>query len=316
MKNGSLSRPIVAALALAMLAACAPAAHAPPDPAGTGGDASSGSGGSTAGTGGLTGAGAGGTGSGAGGAGAGDHGTGGMSTATDAGAGGPLTDAGADRGGTGGAGAGGAGGAPVDPNLEVVRMAFDGFRYEFPCIINAGGQPVDPNSCNIGEICWRRSTSENVIDRKTIMVPGDANTTYEITVRIRGVLEPRDYPASCGRLPNQPANTIGVVEQCDGFANRGSVTFNVYELKFTNPEHVYYLNAVPIHPPHRVDPIDFTWKVRAKGQSMVGFTMNDLNGGEIRNCSIVVSGIPPAPSRFDGNFFQLNVAAGGVIAVQ
>ena len=35
--------------------------------------------------------------------------------------------------------------------------------------------------------------------------------------------------------------------------------------------------------------------------------MDDLNGGQIRNCSVVIEGVAAYPKVFDGNFFQLDV---------
>jgi hypothetical protein len=54
--------------------------------------------------------------------------------------------------------------------------------------------------------------------------------------------------------------------------------------------------------------------IRVRGQTMVTFTMDDLNGGEIRNCSLIPTDIPPAPNRYDGNFFQLNVVSWRVVS--
>jgi hypothetical protein len=67
------------------------------------------------------------------------------------------------------------------------------------------------------------------------------------------------------------------------------------------------LNAVPVHPPHRVDKIDQQFSIKIEGQSVIPFTFDDLNGGQIRNCSLTVEGIAPYPQVFDGNFFQLDV---------
>ena len=130
---------------------------------------------------------------------------------------------------------------------------------------------------------------------------------YDVKLRIRGALEPRDYPQNCTRLPGAPENTIGVLTNCDGFANKLAVTFNVFELKIQQPAAVFYLNGVTVHPPHRVDPIDQTFDIKVAGGTSIDFTFDDLNGGEIRNCSITVEGVEPYPKVFDGNFFQLDV---------
>jgi hypothetical protein len=56
-----------------------------------------------------------------------------------------------------------------------------------------------------------------------------------------------------------------------------------------------------------VDGIDQNFTIRVAGGTTITFSFDDLNGGEIRNCSITVEGIQPYPKAFDGNFFQLDV---------
>jgi len=215
-------------------------------------------------------------------------------------------------GGNGGpADAGRDSGLVIDDSKTAVAV-LDGWRYEYRCGY-VDGHSLTDGTCSSGEICWPNASKARFSEKKMITIGGDATRVYEVDLRIRGVIEPRDYPVACTRLPQDPANTIGIAEQCDGFANQSQVTFNIYEFKVADPPHVYYLNSVAVHPPHRVDPIDMQWTIQVRGRSTITFTMDDLNGGEIRNCSIVVPGIPPAPNRFDGNFFQLNVVSAKIV---
>ncbi len=238
----------------------------------------------------------------------GEGGLGGTGNGTAGSAG--LAGFGTDGGG--GTGDAGRDGAIVTDDSKTAVAVLDGWRYEYRCGY-VDGHSLTDGTCSSGEICWPNASKARFSEKKMIAIAGDAARTYEVVLRIRGVIEPRDYPVACSRLAQDPTATIGIAEQCDGFANQQQVTFNVYEFKIADPPHVYYLNSVPVHPPHRVDPIDMQWTIRVKGRSTITFTMDDLNGGEVRNCSLVVPGIPPAPNRFDGNFFQLNVVSARIL---
>jgi hypothetical protein len=223
---------------------------------------------------------------------------------------------GSSSGGTGNATAGdtamsGSGGMMPNTQAEIDDAVknLKGWRYENPCGY-VDGHSLTDGTCNSGEICWPDSTKARFAEKKTIQIGGVAGHQYDVTLRLRGAIEPRDYPANCTFLQGgNSANgvTISIIENCDGFANAGQVTFNVYELKIAEPAHTYYLNAVKTHPPHRVDGIDQNFTIRVAGGTTINFSFDDLNGGEIRNCSITVEGIQPYPKAFDGNFFQLDV---------
>jgi hypothetical protein len=207
----------------------------------------------------------------------------------------------------------GTGGATIDPMVEAADAvkALAGFRYEDPCGY-VQGHPVNDGTCNSGEVCWWDASQARHFDKREIAIGGTSGHVYEVTLRIRGAIEPRDYPANCARLPGSPADTIGVLEECDAFANSATVTFNIYQFKIPDPPHVYFFNGVPVHPPHRVDPLDQTFTIRVAANTTIEFTMDDLNGGQIRNCSTLIEGVAPYPKVYDGNFFQLDVVSATV----
>lgn len=205
----------------------------------------------------------------------------------------------------------GSGGAMPNPQAEIDDAVknLKGWRYENPCGF-VDGHSLTDGTCNSGEICWPDQNKARFAEKKVINIGGVAGHQYDVTLRARGALEPRDYPSNCTFLTGgNSANgvTVSIIESCDGFANAGQVTFNVFELKIADPPHVYYMNGVKNHPPHRVDGLDQTFKIRVSGGTKIDFSFDDLNGGEIRNCSITVEGIQPYPKAFDGNFFQLDV---------
>ena len=245
--------------------------------------------------------------------------SGGSDTTPGAGSGGsPIT-----AGGSGGSvsmpnggnpstdgGMSGSGGMMANPQAEIddAVKALKGWRYENPCGY-VDGHSLTDGQCASGEVCFPDSSKARFAQKKVIPIGGVVGHQYDVTLRVRGALEPRDYPAACTFLPGGSPNaaTISIIENCDGFANSGQVTFNIFELAIEEPKHVYYLNAVKTHPPHRVDAIDQNFTVRLAGGTKINFAFDDLNGGEIRNCSVTVEGIAPYPKIFDGNFFQLDV---------
>jgi hypothetical protein len=236
----------------------------------------------------------------------GTGGTGGTGVTTTGGSGVTMT------GGTGTGGSdtnmSGSGGMMANPQAEIDDAVknLKGWRYENPCGYVDGHQ-LNDGTCNSGEICFPNAQKARFAEKKVIAIGGVAGHQYDVTLRIRGALEPRDYPPDCMRLANSAPDTVGVAENCNGFTNQDTVTFNIFELKIEEPAHVFYLNSVTKHPPHRVDPLDQTFPIRVAGGTKLDFQFDDLNGGEIRNCSITVEGIVPYPKIFDGNFFQLDV---------
>jgi len=218
---------------------------------------------------------------------AGSAGVGGAPTGGAGGAGGSSPVAGS--GGT----AGGGGGGPTQAELDKAELAealktLNGFIYQSPCKNGMNGQDVTTLSgCGTSDICWSTPDFGEFSEFRTIPIGGTAGHTYQIDLNVLGVIEPRDYPAypNCTRLPGQPADTTGIAQCMDGYANKSSVGFNVWEFNIPSPAAKYYMNAVVTHPPHRVDKTDnkFTFKVDAG--STIKFTMDDLNGGEIRNCT-------------------------------
>jgi hypothetical protein len=226
--------------------------------------------------------------------------------------GGSATTAGTTSGGTtsGGTDTGmsGSGGMTVNPQAEIDDAVknLKGWRYENACGYVDGH---DLSTCSSGEVCFPNSQKVRFAEKKVIQIGGVVGHQYDVTLRVRGAIEPRDYPADCVYLPggSPEQKTISIVENCNGFSNTGNVQFNIWELAIVEPKHVYYLNSVKVHPPHRVDAIDQNFTIRVAGGTQINFQFDDINGGEIRNCSITVPGVVPYPKIFDGNFVQLDV---------
>ncbi len=240
--------------------------------------------------------------SGTGGAG-GSGGTTGTATGSGGGAG-----TGGQPGGAGGTGGAAGAGMVLDagqpdvghPDAAVDKRAMDlielrdalknlnGFTYTDPCKFSNNGSDVTTlNGCATADICWSTMDLGRFAENRTISIGGPAGHVYEVDLDVLGVLEPRDYPPSpnCVLEAGQLGQTVSVAKCMDGFANSGSVTFNVMEFAVPAPAAKYYFNDVLQHPPHRVDKSDNKFTFTVNAGSVIKFTMDDLNGGEIRNCT-------------------------------
>ena len=172
--------------------------------------------------------------------------------------------------------------------LKDALKNLQGFTYTNPCRFGNAGQDVTTLAgCNTGDICWDTADLGRFSENRTIQIGGVAGHVYDVDLGVMGVIEPRDYPPSpnCTFMPMQPGSTISVAKCMDGFANQSSVTFNVYEFAVAAPAAKYYFNDVVSHPPHRVDIGDNKFTFTVNAGSTIKFTFDDLNGGEIRNCT-------------------------------
>ncbi|MGK3982319.1 hypothetical protein WME99_04745 [Sorangium sp. So ce136] len=198
------------------------------------------------------------------------------SSASSGGAGG--TGGAGDSGGAGGTGgAGGSGGE--DPRAAAASI--DGFRWEMPCDQDPGGS----DEC---------STSARVDETRTF--GGSPDTTYQVTVRIRGVVETMKYQ---GGTPDGMHFRVG--------GTPDNATYNIYSVTVSDPPEVYYLNDSPAVG-HDTFIIDHTKTIPVRGGATVSFLGDGQNGIEIANFKhLVVEGIPPAPEPYVGQFIQLDV---------
>lgn len=212
------------------------------------------------------------------------------STATAGSGGGASTSAStsasssASSGGTGGSGgasgSGGAGGAGGE-DLLATAASIDGFRWEIPCDRDPGNSDECP-------------TSKSVNEQKTF--GGSPDTIYQVTVRLRGVVEPETYR---GGTPDGMHFRVG--------GEPDNATYNRYGFSVSDPAEKYWLNDSP-NVGHDTFIIDHTKTIPIRGGATVSFVGEDPNHTEIANFKhLVVDGIPPAPEPFIGQFIQLDV---------
>jgi hypothetical protein len=148
-----------------------------------------------------------------------------------------------------------------------------------------------------------------------VAIGGDPAVTYQIVLRIRGIVEPRGYT---GGALQDPANPWLYVGGMPGGPNDNAL-YNQYKLLVAEPKQVYYLNAnsAGILPrssrDHDLHKLDYTAKLTVKGGSMVDVANEDRPSGMNRNfMQHKVDGVPPeildqGANGFDGQFFYVEV---------
>ena len=166
---------------------------------------------------------------------------------------------------------------------DPVAGVLDGLRWEMPCVPGGGG------TC--------RAAVPKPMETATL--GGDPNTTYEVTLRFRGVVEYHSYAGG----QQDGLWYVG------GRSNQGS--YNIYKLETTNPPQTFFLNADRASI-GRFFQIDYTRTIRVKGGSKVILSADAQDGTLISNHDgsgnpIIIPGIAPAPAKYDGQFIQMDV---------
>ncbi len=233
----------------------------------------------------------GGAGAAAGGAGAGGTGVGGTGTSGNTGAGSAGLASGGDSGGQGA--------GPL-----AAAAALDGVRWELTC----GATVEDGRVCEYANPC---DAGKAVSLDKTVTFGGTAGKLYDVTLRFRGVVEPRKY---LGGTADGAHFRIG------GEPDPASDTnlYGVYSFEVSAPPQIFYLND-DAQTGHYVFPIDHIKTITISG----GASIHLLGVDRVppcfaaRNCDpkqpvctpFVVDGIEPAPAAFNGQFIQLNAVS-------
>jgi hypothetical protein len=309
-----------AALAALLVAASACSdATTPASPAATAGQPAAGS------SAGSTAAGASGV---AGSSGAGAANTGGQEptsqsgAASQAGAGGSAgAAAGSSGAGSGGlAGTGGSG--PADD--KAAFAALHGYQLLDPCDLT--NYKVEASA---GAVCPQLNSVKN--QHVSRQVAGDPNVTYNVTLRVRGIMEGYWYDG--GTLdPVSKTFYTGGVPTVGGFSsackNKASELpfqlpsevaptdgcfngFNMFAMTVSAPKQHFYLNYTAEkdgdRPPHAVYEQDYTVTVALKGQATLDFYIVGSDEHQCYNHNKVIDGVTLTSSPYIGEFVQFDV---------
>jgi len=160
-----------------------------------------------------------------------------------------------------------------------------GLRAELPCM-----GPL------MGGLCPTPATSTDVA---TLM--GTPGTSYDVAFQIRGVTEGRRY-AACTTTMGSWCTSSETPSRSDNY--------NVWGLTIGTPAQQYFLNHGMEAPESFV--MDYVQVLRVASGATVTLTGDSINSAEFPNrdaagVPVVVSGVPPDPMAFDGEFVQIDV---------
>ncbi len=193
---------------------------------------------------------------------------------------GGSSSGGSSSGGSGGASNGGSGGASLATTMSVL----DGLRVELPC---------GPHLSNPTWGCPTTSSSSIVV------VGGDAGTTYQVTLRVRGVVEQNGYfnGAQDGYF-----YTAGVA------SNAG---WNEARLDVSAPMQHFFLNAGATDIPYCFG-VDYAVTIPIQGGATVRLVNDGKDGAQVINIDdqgnpISLGTIAGFTQPYDGQWLQLDV---------
>ncbi len=230
--------------------------------------------------------------------------SGGSGGATVGAAGSTSTGGAAGVGGV--AGAGGVGGA--ENPLNQLAQAFESFRMELPCDHDQE-QPCEAQNSAVPNRGYLCCYIDQTIERKRLppvdkdlSFGGELGKVYDVTLRVRGVVENKDYGA-------------GGTKQGDwvrvGGARPAPSAIHVFGIATHDPELNYFLNSWnDTSDLARIIAVDYQVTIPIKGGAKVRVFEYDDIGKIWKNAEgLKVEGIAPYPEAFEGQFLQLNVVS-------
>lgn len=185
-----------------------------------------------------------------------------------------------------------AGAACVLGHCQDVVGSLQGLRWNLPCASALGTQ-----ACYASNPTPQSST-----------VQGTAGVTYAVTLRLRGVVEQETYNGKAdGGVVATGTNASFFVEG----ATPAGEGYNVYSLTISAPAQTAYLNSGTANIA-QCWPIDYTVTLPMQSGARITLAADTVNGSEIINrdangSPIVVPGISPAPTAYNGQFIQMDV---------
>lgn len=250
-------------------------------------------------SGGVIGSGGASAGSGGAGAGAAGKSSGGSSNGSSGGAAsGGAASGGANQGGVGGAVTAGAGGTAG--NDTAIAGSFDGALVTYPCGAAHSGFDCDNVGCTNGQ----------VTHTKTFQLGGVSGSVYELTFRVRGIVEAYNYVGG-----TRDAGNASITSNLDLFLRGGApqpsgasgYDYDVYELDVSpavaGAPSTYFLNSVTnAENPHTSSAtlhlsfaIDYTKTIRVPGGGTITLKQFDSNCKSVMNCGKTAGSSCAAP---------------------
>jgi hypothetical protein len=192
---------------------------------------------------------------------------------------------------------------PPAPLPVAAAGKLHGFLHKLKC-----GDLQDARSCKL--------SPDQERSRTDVVLAGDPATTYDLKLRVRGLVEPRRYT---GGALHDPANKWFYAGGApDPLRKGGGHAYNIYQISVSEPKQDYYLNrdtdeflSAGYLPGHTIYKLDYAVTIKARGGATISVITDDLaKSGMINNADKqVMEGVPPAliEQPWDGQFFYLEV---------
>jgi hypothetical protein len=188
-----------------------------------------------------------------------------------------------------------AGYTAISPVNADPAKSLAGLRLEVPC---ANPKFNDDTECHWDQSLLQSADPRWKLKREIVRTfDGKASTVYDVTLHVRGVVEPKNFTG--GEVQHEHFQAGGTPVQND---------YNFYSLHVSDPEATYTFNRHQEKVGHYTFVIDYRVTIPIRGGAIVTMGAYDSNDVAIANHKhLVVAGVPPAPQPFDGQFFQLDV---------
>jgi hypothetical protein len=191
----------------------------------------------------------------------------------------------AGSGGTGGGGSGGSGSTPPvdagqpdtgapDAGASGGPISYaedlDALFIDAPCDAATPAPPANMATCQ------HPPNTQHI--EKTVTFGGDADVTYSVTLRVRGVWEPTSIAGGQRPDTDNPLTIGGTVAVGSG----DPINYQQYFIKVAKPAQTYWLNDYQ-YVAHDIHKEDYEATLQIAGGSSVVVTMNDGNDHQIAN---------------------------------
>lgn len=173
-----------------------------------------------------------------------------------------------------------------------------GFRLDLPCKgekFKAGEEcHWDPGLAQTSDPAWKLKLEQ------TRTFDGRAGALYDVTLRVRGVVEPKNF--------------VGGEVRADHFQTGGTPVanhYNFYKIQISDPPAAFTVNRHVDKVAHFVFVLDYEVTVPIRGGAGVMLGAYDSNDIAIANHQgLTVPEIASSP--FDGQFFQIDVVKASI----
>lgn len=178
-----------------------------------------------------------------------------------------------------------------------------GARLELSCV---------ENDLNVTQLCGSvadrltKCPANGKVIERVLTMSGAPGTLYNVTLRVRGVVEPRTY--------------VGGKDAGDhvyiGGAGQLPSNYDTISLAVSAPAQTFFFNSDTKPESYRVFTLDHQKTIIVEGGAKVTLRLVDPDCAMVRNCQsfasaactpYVIPDVPPAPKGFDGQFVQLDV---------